>query len=84
MSETVFRIKVDDFLARRVKDIIRRGRFRDEDAFFRGAIEEMIKKHELRDLNEKMDKFSREMAAKHPMSIQDAVLAARAEEDDEQ
>lgn len=83
MSETIFRIKVDDFLARRVKDIIRRGQFRDEDAFFRGAIEEMVRKHELRDLNEKMDKFSREMAAKHPMSIQNAVLAARAEEDDE-
>lgn len=83
MSETIFRIKVDDFLARRVKDIIRRGRFRDEDAFFRGAIEEMVRKHELRDLDEKMDKSSREMAAKHPVSIQDAVLAARAEEDAE-
>jgi hypothetical protein len=45
--------------------------------------EEMVRTHELRDLDETMDKFSREIAAKHPMSIQDAVLAARAEEDDE-
>ncbi len=40
-------------------------------------------KSELRDLDEKMDNFSRKMAARHPMSVQDAVLAARAEEDDE-
>jgi len=82
MSETIFNIKVDEFLARRVKDIIQRGRFRDEDAFFRGAIEEMVRKHELRDLDEKMDNFSRKIVARHPMSVQDAVLAARAEEDD--
>jgi predicted transcriptional regulator len=83
MSETIFKIKVDDFLARRVKDIIRRGSFRDEDAFFRGAIEKMVRVHELRELDEKMDKFSRKMDVRHPMSIDDAVLAARAEEDDE-
>jgi predicted transcriptional regulator len=83
MSETIFKIKVDDFLARRVKDIIRRGSFRDEDAFFRGAIEKMVRVHELRELDEKMDKFSRKMDVRHPMSIHDAVLAARAEEDDE-
>ena len=83
MSDTIFKIKVDDFLARRVKDIVRRGQFRDEDAFFRGAIEEMVRMYELRDLDEKMDKLSRKMAARHPMSISDAVLAARAEEDDE-
>jgi hypothetical protein len=40
-------------------------------------------KSELRDLDEKMDNFSRKMATRHPMSVQDAVLAARAEEDDE-
>ena len=83
MSETIFKIKVDDFLARRVKDIIRQGRFRDEGAFLRGAIEEMVRKHELRDLDEKMDKLSQKMAARYPMSIQDTVLAARDEEDDE-
>lgn len=70
-------------MARRVKGIIRQGQFRDEDAFFRGAIEEMARKHELRDLDEKMGKFSWENSAKHPMSIQDAVMAASAEEDDE-
>ncbi len=83
MSETIFKIKVDDFLARRVKDIVRRGSFRDEDAFFRGAIKEMVRVHELRELDEKMDKFSQKMDARYPMSIHDAVLAARAEEDDE-
>jgi len=83
MSEIIFRIKVDDFLAKRVKDIIRQGRFRDESAFFRGAIEEMVRKHELRELDEKMDRFSQKMAARYPMSIQDTVLAARDEEDDE-
>jgi len=82
MSETIFKIKLDEFLARRVRDIIQQGRFRDEDAFFRGAIEEMVRKHELRDLDEKMDNLSRKMTARHPMSIKDAVLAARAEEDD--
>jgi Arc/MetJ-type ribon-helix-helix transcriptional regulator len=39
MSETVFQIKVDEFLARKIRDIIRRGSFRDEDDFFKGAIE---------------------------------------------
>lgn len=83
MSEIIFKIKVDDFLAKRIKDIIRQGRFRDEGAFFRGAIEEMVRKHELRELDEKMHRLSQKMAARYPMSIQDAVLAARDEEDDE-
>ena len=70
---------MDDFLARRVKTIIRRGQFRDEDAFLRGAIEEMVRMYELRELDEKMGKFSRRMATRHPMSVSDAVLAARVE-----
>ena len=39
--------------------------------------------YELRELGEKMDMLSRKMATKHPMSIRDAVLAARVEEDNE-
>jgi Arc/MetJ-type ribon-helix-helix transcriptional regulator len=83
MSETVFQIKVDEFLARKIRDIIRRGSFRDEDDFFKGAIEEMVRIYELRELGEMMDMLSRKMAIKHPISISDSVLAARAEEDDE-
>ena len=83
MSDTVFKIKVDEFLARKIDDIIRRGSFRDEDDFFKGAIEEMVRIYELRDLAERMDTFSCKMATKHHMSIRDAVLAARVEEDNE-
>lgn len=39
----------------------------------------MVRMYELRDLGEKMDAFSHRMARRHPMSICDAVLAARAE-----
>jgi hypothetical protein len=38
--------------------------------------------YELRELDEKIDKSSLKMAARHPMGICEAVLAARAEEDD--
>lgn len=84
MSDIIFKTKVDDFLARRVKDIIRQGSFRDEEAFLREAIGEMVRIHDLRELDEKMEKLSRKMATRHPMSISTAVLEARAEEDDEQ
>jgi len=43
----------------------------------------MVRIYKLRDLAESMDTFSCKMATKHPMSIRDAVLAARVEEDDE-
>lgn len=41
MSDVIFRTKVDDLLARRVKDILRQGSFRDEEAFLREAINEL-------------------------------------------
>jgi len=44
---------------------------------------EMVRIYELRELGEMMDMLSRKMAIKHPISISDSVLAARAEEDDE-
>jgi hypothetical protein len=43
----------------------------------------MVRMYELRELDEKMGKFSRRMATRHPMSVSDAVLAARVEENDE-
>jgi hypothetical protein len=42
----------------------------------------MVRIYELRELDERMEKFARNIAAKHPMSLSDAVLTARAEEDD--
>jgi hypothetical protein len=83
MSDVIFKTKVDDLLARRVKDILRQGSFRDEEAFLREAIKEMVRIYELRELDERMEKFARNIAAKHSMSLSEAVLAARAEEDDE-
>jgi len=83
MSDVIFKTKVDDFLAQRVKDIIRRGSFRDEEAFLIVAIEEMVRIYELRELEERIWKTSLKIATRHPISISDAVLSARAEEDDE-
>ncbi len=65
MSDVIFKTKVDDFLARRVKDIIK----------------ETVRIHEFRKLEERMWKTSLKIASKHPMSISDALLLARAEED---
>jgi hypothetical protein len=39
-------------------------------------------RYELIELEERILKTSREFAASHPMSVSDAVLSARAEEDD--
>ena len=82
MSDVIFKTKVDDFLAQRVKAIIKRGSFRDEESFLRVAIEEMVRIHELRELEEMMWKNSLKIAAKHPR-VSDALLSARVEEDDE-
>ena len=83
MSDVIFKTRVDDFLARRVKEIVRQGSFRDEDAFFREAIKEMVRVHELRELDKRMDAFARKAAANQLMNFSDAVLASRAEEDNE-
>lgn len=53
MSDVIFKTRVDDFLAQRVKEIIRRGSFRDEEAFLRVAIEEMVRIYEIRELEER-------------------------------
>lgn len=83
MSDVVFKTKVDDFLARRVKDLIWRGSFRDEDAFLKVAIVEMVRICETRDLEERIRQTSQKIGTKYSMSISDAVLSARAEEDEE-
>lgn len=46
-------------------------------------LEVLIRIYEFRELDERMEKFALKIAAKYPMSLSDAVLAARAEEDDE-
>jgi hypothetical protein len=43
----------------------------------------MVRIHGLRNLEERVRKTSQKTAPGHPMSISDAVLSARAEEDDE-
>ena len=83
MSDVIFKTKVDDFLARRVKDLILRGSFKGEEAFLKVAIEEMVRICEISDLEERIREASQKIATRHPMSISDAVLSARAEEDDE-
>ncbi len=83
MSDVIFKTKVDDFLARRVKNLIQKGSFRDEDAFLKVAIEEMVRIYELRELEEQFRKTSQKIATRHPRSISDALLSARAEEDEE-
>ena len=83
MSYVIFKTKVDDLLARRVKDILRQGSFRDEEAFLREASKEMVRIYEFRELDERMEKFARNIAANHSMSLSDAVLEVRVEEDDE-
>jgi len=77
MSDVIFKTKVDDVLAKKVKDIIRQGSFRDEDAFLREAIKEMVRMHELRELGKRMDRYARKAAREIPLSFSEAVLAAR-------
>ena len=82
MTEIVLKTRVDEFLARRVEEIIERGMFENEGEFLKGAIKEMVRKYEIQELNKKMDNFAQEMAKKHPKSLSEAVLAVRIEEDD--
>lgn len=83
MPDVIFKTRVDDFLARRVKDLIRRGSFRDEEAFLKVAIEEMVRICETRDLEERIRTTSQKIGTRYPMSISDAVLSVRVEEDEE-
>jgi len=52
-----------------------------EDEFLRSAVEDMVRRWEIRELNTKMDEFTEQVAEKHPESVSEAVLKAREEED---
>ncbi len=74
--------KVDEFLARKVKKIVKRGFFENEEQFLKSAIRDMVKKYEIQELNLKMDDFARGMAKKHPKNLSEIVLEVRTEENE--
>jgi Arc/MetJ-type ribon-helix-helix transcriptional regulator len=82
MPEMELKIKVNEFLARRVKEIVKSGVFTDEEEFLKDAVKEMVRKYEVRELNIRIDEFAGEMAKKHPKSLSEMVMAVRAEEDE--
>ena len=82
MPEIVLKAKVDEFLAHRVENLVKRGVFKNEEAFLKGAVKEMVRKYEIEEINNKMDVFAHEMAKRHPKSLSEAVLEVRMEEDE--
>ncbi len=82
MQGIELKTKVDDFLARRVREIIEGGMFKNEEDFLRNAIKEMVKRYQVQELNVKMDRFAKVMARKHPGSLSETVLAVRTEENE--
>ncbi|KAF5431204.1 hypothetical protein C5S39_06225 [Candidatus Methanophagaceae archaeon] len=82
MPEIVLKAKVDEFLAHRVENLVKRGVFKNEEAFLKGAVKEMVRKYEIEEVNTKMDVFAQKMAKKHPKSLSEAVLEVRMEEDE--
>lgn len=40
MMETVLRVKVDDFLAHKIENIVKSGTFKSEEEFLRSAVED--------------------------------------------
>ena len=82
MPEIVLKAKVDEFLAHKVENLVKRGVFENEDAFLKGAIKEMLRQYEIQELNIKMDNFARKMAKRHPKSLSESVLEVRIEEDE--
>lgn len=81
MMEIVLKGEVDEFLARKIENIVKKGAFKSEDEFLRSAVEDMVRRWEIRELNTKMDEFAEQVAEKHPESVSEAVLKAREEED---
>lgn len=82
MQEMVLKTKVNEFLAQKVKKIVKRGLFENEEQFLKSAIRDMVKKYEIQEMNLKLDEFAREMAKKHPKSLSEMVLAVRTEENE--
>ena len=71
---------MDEFLAHKIGDIVKKGTFKSEDEFLKSAVEDMVRRGEILELNTKMDKFAERIAKKHPESVSEAVLKAREEE----
>ncbi len=82
MQEMISKAKVDEFLARKVKKIVKSGFFENEEQFLKSAIRDMVKKYEIQELNLKMDDFARGMAKKHPKNLSEMVLEVRTEENE--
>jgi Arc/MetJ-type ribon-helix-helix transcriptional regulator len=62
MMETVLKVKVDEFLAQKIGDIVKKGAFKSEDEFLKRAVEDMVRRWEILELNTKMDKFAERIA----------------------
>lgn len=82
MMETVMEVKVDEFLAHKIEDIVKRGTFKSKGEFVKSAVEDMIRRWETQELTTGMDKFAEDISRKHPDSVSEAVLRAREEEDE--
>ena len=80
--ETILKIKVDEFLAHKIEDIVKIGTFGSEEDFLKSAVEEKVRRWEILKLNTRMDKFAERIAKKRPESVAEAVLKARVEEDE--
>jgi len=81
MMEIVLKVEVDEFLARKIENIVEKGAFKSEGEFLRSAVEDMVGRWEIRELNTKMDEFTEQVAEKHHESVSEAVLKTREEED---
>lgn len=82
MHEIVLKAKVNDFLAHKVENLVKRGVFENEEEFLKGAVKEMVRKYEIEEINKKMDVFAQKMAKRHPKSLSGTVLEVRMEEDE--
>jgi Arc/MetJ-type ribon-helix-helix transcriptional regulator len=80
--ETILKIKVDEFLAHKMEDMVKIGTFKSEEEFLRSAVEDKVRRLEILKLNTRMDKFAEQIAEKSPESVAEAVLKAREEEDE--
>jgi len=80
--ETILKIKVDEFLAHKIEDIVKIGTFGSEEDFLKSAVEEKVRRWEILKLNTRMDEFAERITKKRPESVTEAVLKARVEEDE--
>ena len=80
--ETILKIKVDEFLAHKIEDIVKIGTFGSEEDFLKSAVEEKVRRWEILKLNTRMDEFAERITKKRPESVTEAVLKARGEGDE--